>query len=57
MIGKYETKDGTRFDVIHGRNGNYQRGNESNGLKNRLFVPVTKAELENELKAKLITKL
>jgi hypothetical protein len=57
MIGKYERSDGTRFDVIHGRNGTYQRGDEKSIGKNRLFVPVIKAEIEQELKDKLITKI
>ena len=57
MIGKYERTDGTRFDVIYGRNGSYQRGDEKSIGKNRLFVPVTKEEIQKELKDKLITKI
>lgn len=45
MIGKYERKDGL------------QRAKESNGLKNRLFSPVTKEELEKEIKKGDIKKI
>ncbi len=57
FIGKYERKDGTRFDVIYAQKEGLQSANESNGLKNRLFSPITVDELEKELKDKLITKI
>lgn len=57
MIGKYERKDGTRFDVIPLHRNGLQRAKESNGLKNRLFSPVTKEELEKEIKKGDIKKI
>lgn len=57
MIGKYERKDGTRFDVIPLHRNSFQRADESSGLKNRLFSPVTQEELEHEIKNKDIKKI
>jgi len=55
-IGKYERKDGTKFDVIYAQKEGLQSLEESNGLKNRLPTPITVDELEKKLKDKLITK-
>lgn len=57
MVGKYQRKDGTVFDVIYGHKNSLQRANMAMVGKNRLFVPVTEAELQKELENKEITKV
>ncbi len=57
FIGKYERKDGTKFDVIYAQKEGLQSMEESNGLKNRLPTPIGVDKLEKELKDKLIIKL
>lgn len=56
MIGKYERKDGTRFDVIPMPRGGLQRANEKQ-YGYRPFYPVTKEELEEEISKGLIAKI
>lgn len=55
--GKYQRLDGSKFDVIFAPKEGLQIAEESNGLRNRLFTPITVEELETKLKDKLITKI
>jgi hypothetical protein len=55
--GKYQRLDGSKFDVIFAQKEGLQIAEESNGLKNRLFIPITAEELETKLKDKLIIKI
>lgn len=57
LIGLYQRKDGSKFDVIFAQRDGLQTLEESNGLKNRLPTPITVDEIENDLKEKLITKI
>jgi hypothetical protein len=56
MKGKYERKDGTRFDVIQGKKG-LDRADEKGLGKYRMFEPVTEVQLKKELTAKEITRI
>jgi hypothetical protein len=57
FIGQYQHSDETIFDVIYLHREGLQRAKVGDGLKNRLFTPVTVDELEQEIKDKLITKI
>lgn len=56
MIGKYERKDGTRFDVIPMPRSGLQRADEKQ-YGYRPFYPVTEEELEQEIKKGDIKKI
>lgn len=56
MIGKYERKDGTRFDVIPMHRSGIQRADEKN-YGYRPFFPVTEEQLEQEIKKGDIKKI
>lgn len=56
MIGKYERKDGTRFDVIYAPKDGLQMLTEK-PFGNRTPFPVTVEELEKQIKDGTITKI
>jgi hypothetical protein len=56
MIGKYQRKDGTKFDVIYSAKEGYQRCDEKK-FGYRLFAPITEEVLNKELESKEIKKL
>lgn len=55
MIGRYKRKNGTLFDVIQGRKG-LEYCNVT-VLKNRLYTPINKHDLEADLTLNLIEKI